>query len=258
MKNFKEKYGPWAIVTGASAGIGLEFANQLAELGLNLVLVARRKDRLQEISGRLTAEHKVKVVAVQADLEKENFLKEIQKSASKLEIGLLINNAGYALTGEFLSHTIETELGLLNLNCRAPLVLAHSYAGKMVKRGKGGMIFVSSIAAFLPMPLWTNYSASKAYDLHIANGLYYELKDKGVDVLTLCPGHTRTEFSEIAGIKNEGMDPKKVVSLALKKLGKRPHVVPGIENKFISFISRLTSRKRSIKIGAMAVKKMLE
>ena len=110
------------------------------------------------------------------------------------------------------------------------------------------------------MPRWTNYSASKVYSLHIANGLYHELKDKGVDVLALCPGATRTEFSQVAGISGEGkgMEAKPVVALALKQLGKRPHSVPGIGNKIITFMPRLMCRSGNIKIGAMAVKAMMK
>lgn len=258
MDDFKEKYGPWALITGASAGIGLEFANKLAARGLNLILVARRKERLDAIAGNLKGSFNISVKTIQVDLEKANFINSIIDASEGLEIGLLVNNAGYALTGEFLKHTLDEEQGLLHLNCRAPLMLTHLFGRKMVDMGRGGIIFVSSIAAFLPMPLWTHYSASKAYNLYLACGLYYELKERGVDVLALCPGHTKTEFAEVAGIKTKGMDVKPVVNLALKSLGKKPHAVPGLGNRIITFMPRLMSMRGNIKTGATAVRGMLE
>ena len=254
MERFKEKYGPWALITGAASGIGAEFANQLGALGLNLVLVDRKEDSFDEITGRLTSQYGIDVKVIQKDLEEPDFLPDILRATDSLEIGLLVNNAGYALTGDFLDHDLEQEVGLLHVNCRAPLILSHAYGKKMVKLGRGGMIFLSSIAAFLPMPFWTHYSASKVYDLHIANGLYFELKDKGVDVLALCPGNTKTGFADVAGIKSTGMTPEPVVRQALKKLGKKPLVVPGMGNRLIAFLSRMMGRQGNIKIGAKVVK----
>jgi short-subunit dehydrogenase len=253
MERFKEKYGPWALITGAGAGIGAEFANQLANLGFHLVLVDRRQDPLEAITNRLTSQYGIEAKAIRKDLEQPDFLADILQGTDSLEIGLLVNNAGYALTGDFLDHDLEQELGLLHVNCRAPLILSHEYGKKMVKRGRGGIIFLSSIAAFLPMPFWTHYSASKVYDLHMANGLYFELKDKGVDVLALCPGNTKTGFAEVAGIRSVGMTPEPVVRHALKNLGKKPLVVPGIGNRIIAFSTRMMSQLGNIKIGAKVV-----
>jgi short-subunit dehydrogenase len=253
MKKFKEKYGPWALITGAGAGIGAEFADQLAALGLHLILVDRREDPLEAVAKRLTSEYGIEVKMIKKDLEQPDFLDDLLQVTHSLEVGLLVNNAGYALTGDFLDHDLEKELGLLYVNCRAPLILSHEYGRKMVERGRGGIIFLSSIAAFLPMPFWTHYSASKVYDLHMANGLYLELKDKGVDVLALCPGNTKTGFSDVAGIRSIGMTPEPVVRHAVKKLGKKPLVVPGIGNRFITFSTRMMSQLGNIKIGAKVV-----
>jgi len=253
MERFKEKYGPWALITGAGSGIGAEFARRLAAFGLNLVLLDRREDSLRAAEEELTSQHDIEVKSVQKDLEEPDFLPDILEATDALEIGLLVNNAGYALTGDFLDHDLEQEIGLLHVNCRAPMILTHAYGKKMVERGRGGIIFLSSIAAFLPMPFWTHYSASKVYDLHMANGLYLELKDKGVDVLALCPGNTQTGFAEVAGIKSIGMTPEPVVSQALKKLGKKPLAVPGIGNRIITCMTRMMSRHGNIKVGAKVV-----
>ena len=142
MERFNEKYGPWALVTGAASGIGAEFANQLAALGLNLVLVDRREDLFHEMTGRLTSQYGIDVRVIQKDLEEPDFLPDILQATDSLEIGLLVNNAGYALTGDFLDHDLEQEVGLLHVNCRAPLILSHAFGKKMVKRGRGGIIFL--------------------------------------------------------------------------------------------------------------------
>mgnify|MGYP001596032433 FL=1 len=251
---FYAKYGPWAIVTGASSGIGEEFCWQLAGLKLNLILVARRKEKLESLAKELMSKHGIETRVVPADLLRPDFLKQIRAVTDPLDIGLLVNNAGFALTGNFLDHKIEDELSLLYVNCRAPLMLAHVFGNKMVRRGKGGIINISSASAFLPMPFWTNYSASKVYNLYFSEGLWFELKGKGVDVLALCPGGTRTEFSKVAGTKSGGMEPAQVVELGLKKLGKQPVAIAGISNQIISFMNRFFSRQLLTKIGARVVR----
>ncbi len=255
---FYEKYGPWAIITGAGTGIGAEFAGQLAGHGLNLVLVDRMEDGVKSLAEKLSCEYGIEVKVIIKDLEQSDFLPEILQITDPIDIGLLVNNAGFAITGEFLEHDLEKELGLLYVNCRAPLMLAHAYGRKMVDRGRGGIIFLSSIAALLPMPYWLSYSASKVYDLYIANGLNFELKDKGVDVLAVCPGNTKTNFADTAGIKSIGMEPEYVVMQALKKIGKKPVIIPGMGNRIVSFLTRMMSRKGNIKIGAQVVRDLMK
>ncbi len=140
MERFKEKYGPWALVTGAGSGIGAEFANQLAGLGLNLVLVDRREDTFDEITGRLTSQHGIEVKVIQKDLEEPDFLPDILQATDSLEIGLLVNNAGYALTGDFLDHDLEQEIGLLR----------SSFLTRLARRWLNSAGAVLSF--FLPLP----------------------------------------------------------------------------------------------------------
>ncbi len=243
MNNFKQKYGPWALVTGASSGIGMEFANQLAAKGLNLILVARREDRLNTLAADLKKEHSIESRVVPADLSKEDFLPGIKNSISDLEVGLLINNAGIVNTGPLVENALEDELKLLHVNCRAPLILAHEFGRQMKKRQRGGIIFLSSIAAFAAASSWANYCASKAYDLMLAEGLASELKNYGVDVMALCPGFTRTEILKIPTITNAiTMDVEPVVKLALEKLGKARLTVPGFFNKFATLSTRWQPR----------------
>ncbi|MBI4006251.1 MAG: SDR family NAD(P)-dependent oxidoreductase [Gammaproteobacteria bacterium] len=243
MSIFKLRYGPWALITGASSGIGTEFAHQLAEKGLNLILVARREDRLNILARGLINKHSIEAKVVAIDLSKDDFLSRIKNSITNLEIGLLINNAGLINTGPFIDNDLNVELKLLHVNCRATLMLAHELGKQMRDRKRGGIIFLASTVAFASVPRWANYCASESYDLMLAEGLAVELKDHGVDVLALCPGFTRTEIQTLARINDFlAMDTGPVVRLALDKLGKSNVVVPGLFNKFASFSTRLQPR----------------
>jgi short-subunit dehydrogenase len=240
---FKERYGPWALVTGASSGIGAEFSIQLAEMGLNLVLVARRKQRLDDLAHQLEERNKIQVRTLRADLSQPDFMSAILLATRSIEVGLLVNNAGFGLAGNFLDHELERELALLDVNCRAPLILTHEFGRKMAERGRGGIIFVSSVSGYLATPLEATYAASKAYELFLAESLGYELKSNGVDVLALCPGNTITEFHELAGIKNVAAMPvKPVVALALKKLGKKPSAIAGWHNRLLVSVIKFAPR----------------
>lgn len=256
MIKLKEKYGNWAFITGASSGIGEEFAKQLAELKFNLVLVARRKEKLETLSRDLISEHSIQTIIIPVDLSSPDFLNAIEQKIKQVEIGLLINNAGFAITGSFLDNQLENQIQLLDLNCKAPLILSHYFGNKMMAKGKGAIVNIASSSAFLPMPYWTNYAASKAYLLHFTEGLWYELKEKGIDVVAVCPGGTKTEFSQRANIQSHGMSVKDVVSESLKNVGKKPTVVIGWSNKFSTTFIKLFNRKTLINIGAKVVEKM--
>jgi hypothetical protein len=250
------RYGNWALITGASSGIGEEFARQLAKMKFNLVLVARRTENLENISAQLISEHAIETIIITLDLSKPNFLKEMEQQVAHVDIGLLINNAGFALTGSFMAGKLESQIELLDLNCKAPLILSHYFGNKMIKRGKGAIINIASATAFLPMPFWSNYAASKAYLLHFSEGLWYELQEKGIDVLAVCPGGTNTEFAKTANVQLNGMSVKDVVSESLESIGKKPTLVTGFYNKFSITFLRLFNRKTLIRIGAKVVGKM--
>jgi short-subunit dehydrogenase len=232
--NFAERYGPWALITGASAGIGAEFARQLAQLGVNLVLVARRRGRLENLARRLESENNIQVMSVEADLSQPDFMSAVETVTQSIEIGLLVNNAGFGVAGRFLAHDLARELALLDVNCRALMILTHVYGNQMARRRKGGIILVSSVSAFIATPFEANYAASKVYELFLAEALRYELTSAGVDVLALCPGVTDTEFHEVSGSRPVGAMPvQPVVRLALNKLGKKPVAIPGLHNRIL-------------------------
>ena len=240
---FKERYGPWALITGASSGIGAEFSSQLAELGLNLILLARRKQRLDDLAQQLEARNNIQVRTLRADLSQPDFMSDIRSATQSIEVGLLVNNAGFGLAGNFLAHPLERELALLDVNCRAPLLLTHEFGRKMIERGRGGIIFVSSVSGYIATPSEASYAASKAYELFLAESLWYELKKDGVDVLALCPGVTVSEFHDLAGIKPvAAMPANPVVALALKKLGKKPSVIAGWHNRLLVSLIKFVPR----------------
>ncbi len=258
MASFQERYGPWALITGASSGIGAEFADQLAERGINLVLVARRRDRLETLGGELERRNKIQVRIAMADLSKPDFMTPIRPITESLDIGLLVNNAGFGLAGNFLQHDLRRELDLLNVNCRAPLILTHEFGRQMTKRKRGGIIFVSSVSGYIATPLEASYAASKVYELFLAESLWYELKKEGVDVLALCPGSTITEFHDVAGSRAvAAMAVKPVVDLALKKLGKKPSAIPGRHNRLLVSLVKLTPRRLNTVLAGRVMKNLV-
>ena len=180
--NYNEKYGPCALITGASSGIGAEFAQQLGEKGLNLVLVARRKDRLEKVANQIEQKNKVKVRTLSVDLLSANFLEEIRMVTDDLEIGLLVNNAGMLSIGNYLDSPIDNDLQMIDLNIKVPAILTHHFVKKMVERKKGGIIFTASMLGFMGTPYAATYAGTKAHEIVKTEGLAYELKPKGIDV----------------------------------------------------------------------------
>jgi short-subunit dehydrogenase len=227
-EEFAQRYGPWALVTGASSGIGREFARQLAARGLNVVLVARRADRLTGLAAELSARPGVAARVVPVDLCHDAFLDPIRAATDGLEIGLLVNSAGFAQTGPFLDMPAGDLTRMLNLNVRAPMILTREFGPAMCDRRHGGIVFLSSVTGFAGTPLWSLYSATKAFNLLLGEALAAELRAAGVAVMALAPGTTRTEFLDLAGIGDQmGMEVEQVVKYALNRLGRSDIVVPG-------------------------------
>jgi short-subunit dehydrogenase len=258
MKHFVDRFGPWAVVTGASSGIGKAFARELAPLGMNLVLVARREERLRILADDLQRRHSITVRIVAADLAREDFLPVIARATDDLAVGLLVNNAGVATTGRFLEHDLAAELALLHTNNRAPLMLAHHFGRLMRPRRRGGMIFVSSMLAFTGVPWWTSYAASKAHNLVLAEGLARDLRKDGIAVLALCPGPTRSELWPPGSRLIFPMRPATVARRALKRIGRRTVVIPGVHNWIGAFSTRLLPRSWNAAIWGWVVGWMLK
>ena len=257
--NLKEKYGEWALITGASSGIGKEFATQLAAKGLHVVLVARRLEKLQLLAKDLETQYAIKTLVIEADLCNNNFLATILEKLNVLNISVLINNAGFGTTGPFLEQDIDRQIQMIDLNCKVPIILAHHFGKAMKEQKKGLIINIASSAAFLPMPLWSNYAATKAYLMQFSNALAYELKASGVDVMALCPSATKTEFGEVAKagkLNKNAMEVEDVVSEAIAKAGKTNTLISGMSNKIKMAMLNFLPLNLKTKIGAMAVETM--
>ncbi len=259
MASFKEKYGEWAIVTGASSGIGVEFANQLATHGLNLVLVARRVENLIELGEKLKTTHGIKYKALKLDLTRQDFQHILYKEVEGLDIGLLVNNAGMNLEGKFYRADLERNVNMIRLNVEAPFILAYDFGKRFEEQGRGGIIFTASTSSFQPMPYFTHYAATKAYVLSLAESMNYEFKPKGIDVIALCPGPTESEMSKDMTAENTFfvMKAEPVVKLVLNNIGKRSYVVPGFGNKIGAMVGPRMPRTLARNAVGAALKRFL-
>lgn len=245
--SFSKRYGPWALITGASAGIGAEFARQIAARGVNVALVARRQALLDELAGALGQRHGVETLAIAADLTAPDFIDGITGALGQRHVGLLVNNAGLGSLGQFLDQPLDNELRMLELNCRAPLILTHHFGRAMRDAGGGGIIMLASIAGLIPNPYMAHYGATKAWNRFVGEALAVELDTAGVDVTSVCPGPTESEFFERVkadpsrwpSMARMGIgDAQSVVADSLNGLGRRARVVPGWSNKLVAATQR--------------------
>jgi hypothetical protein len=245
---------PITLITGASAGLGAEFARQCAERGEEVVLVARRHDRLLEVAKALPGKSHV----VPADLSKEGAAEELLLSiaAKGLMVDTLINNAGFGLVGRFANLPRERQSEMIDLNVRTLTELAHLVLPGMIERRRGAILNVASTAAFQAGPHFAVYFATKAYVLSFSEALHQELKGSGIKVSALCPGPTATEFGEVAGFKSArfnrfAADSGSVVRAGLKGLDRnKAVVVPGLMNKVTAQSGRIIPRAAMRRIVA--------
>jgi len=193
VSDFSEKYGPWALVAGASDGVGAAFARSVAERGVNVILLARRKALLDEVGERIRADTGVEVRSLSVDLSQDGAVPNILDATRDVEVGLLMYCAGADPNYEhFLNHSVETALAMVHRNCVVPMELCHHFAGQMVGRGRGGIVLVGSGAGLAGAPNMVAYGATKAFDMLMAESLWTEVHDKGVDVLGLILALTDT------------------------------------------------------------------
>lgn len=263
MNKFKSKYGPWAIVTGASSGIGLEFAMQLASNSFNLVITARRKNLLDNLAIKLESQFNIEVCTVVADLSTPTGIQSLKDATKSLDIGLLVNNAGNLIAGSFLKLDLKAVSRMQFLHITSPVELSYFYAQQMSAKGRGGIIFVSSIAGYQGTPYLANYSAAKAYLLSLGEALNIELKPQGIDVTVLCPGGTNTEMAQTLEevfdlnkipMMKMLMETSPTVAAGIKALGKKSTVVPGFMNKLmVKFMGKFFMSRRifSLMMGKM-------
>ena len=258
MTNMAAKYGPWALVTGASSGSGRAFAERLAGDGVNLVVAARRLGRLEELANELTASHGVEVRPVAADLSGPEGVDAIDKAIADVDLAIVVTNAGTGQPGGFLRSPVETQLDAVRVNVTSPMEIAHRTGARLVARGRGAMIFTGSTSAFGGVPLMANYAATKAFVGTLAEGLRAEWRPRGVDVLVVHAGPTRTEMVQVEGVDFDSapirrMEPGEVADAALRSVGRRAVLVPGAANKVQRLVfTRLLPRRAATAIwGAL-------
>jgi len=248
---FAARYGPWALVAGASEGLGAAFAVELARRGCNLVLVARRTGPLEELAGSLPTS----VVPVTADLSTTDGLDAVAAAAADHEIGTVVANAAYSPIGRFVDTAPELTRRALELNCGAPLALAHRFLPAMVARKRGGFVVMSSLAGLQGSPPISVYAATKSFGAILAEGLWAELRGTGVDVVACLAGAVATPNLSAAKSRQAPgtLPPDRVATAALDALGRGPRVVPGAVNRFSSVVmSRLLPRRVAIAVISRA------
>ncbi|MFN4145897.1 MAG: SDR family NAD(P)-dependent oxidoreductase [Runella sp.] len=257
----KTNYGPWAVVTGASSGIGLELATQLATAGLNLVLNARRLDKLQEIEKQLKSLSKIDIKIIASDVSENQGIDQIIQATQGLKVGLLVVSAGYGTSGSFIDNSLHAEINMLRVNSEALLVLTHYFSQQFVQQKRGGIILMSSMVAFQGTPFAANYAATKAYVQSLAEALAVELKPHGVDVLAAAPGPVASGFGQRANMKmTMTLTPSQVGVPILEALGRKATVLPGLLTKFLVYSLRILPRWGKVQamgkvMGSMALGK---
>ena len=253
-KPFLDRYGPWALVTGASSGIGAGFAEELAARGLNLVLAARRTDRMEQLGRRLEAEHGVVVRVIASDLADPAGPARLAAACADLDLGLVVSNAGFGLKGPHEGNAPQAMTDMLMVNCNAPFQLAHAFLPRLKARARGGLMFTSSIEGLMGCPYSTAYSASKALVIALGEGLWGEVQGSGVDVLTVCPGATESEAAAKQGIDiarlSNVMPARECAALSLDALADGPTFFPSAFYK--ANFDQLLALPRRQALSAMA------
>src|SRR6202171_3139225 len=251
--------GKWALITGASAGIGVALAKELAAGGANLVLTARRQERLEELARELTAKHKIKTSVFAADQTEPTAPEKIDAftRSQGISIELLVNNAGFGAYGELPSIETKRLLDMVQVNCAAVVHLTRLYLPEMVARRSGDVLIVASTAAFQAVPYISTYAATKAFDLFLAEGLAEEMKPYGIRVCALCPGSTESEFHEVAGQTHiTAMNAKRETAEKVARTGLRAlaagksYVISGVGNYLGAQSQRLVPRSVVTSIAA--------
>lgn len=254
---FLDQYGPWALVAGASEGLGAAFAEELAQRGFHLVLVARREHVLRSLARRLEDRHGIEVRCVIADLSHEHTVDTIVDQCSDLDLGLLVYNAAYAPIGEFATIGLDEIRLAAAVNVQTPTTLIHRLLPQFSARRRAGIVLMSSLAGGQGAPRIAMYGATKAYTTVLAEGLWSELEGVGIDVTGCISGAVRTPgltqaVDAGAGKSAPGtLDAMRIARAALGGLGRRPVVVPGLINKTARFfLSRMLPSRTAIRIMA--------
>jgi short-subunit dehydrogenase len=261
--NMKQKYGSTALVAGASEGIGAAFATRLAAEGMDLVLIARRLPPLQQLAETLENKYNVNVTCISCDLSGTNATGLIEEALNCREISLLVYNAALSYIGPFIKNSAENHSKSAQVNMITPLNMVRLYGEKMLAKGKGAIILMTSLAGLQGSGYLSVYAATKAFNRILAESLWYEWKNSGVDVIACCAGATSTPGYKNTNPKKTGfftprvLDPEEVPNECIKKLGKQPSFITGRGNRLASFfMQKILPRKMVVKIMGDTTRKM--
>jgi uncharacterized protein len=242
-RSLRNRFGPWAVVTGASEGIGRAFAKDLAHAGVHVVLAARRQNALHSLATQLANDNHIETRVIACDLSKSAGVADLVNQTNDLDVGLLVAAAGFGSSGSYLKQPIATELAMIDLNCRAVAELSHHFGQRFVQRKRGGIVLLSSILGFSGVPLSANYAATKAYVQSLAEGLKVELAPSGISVLAVAAGPTDTGFAARADLRmGTAMSPEIVSRVSLGALGRMTTVRPGLITKVLDGSLRTVPR----------------
>ena len=258
-----DRYGSTALVTGASSGIGEQFAVQLAEKGFDLLLTARRENLLLDLQVKLEREYEISVTCCVCDLSDLEQVDTLIRQAQSMSVGLVISNAGHGvIKGEFLSVDYALQEAMYRANSIAPARIAHALLPAMVANKCGGIVFTGSMEGEAAFPYSAPYAASKAFLHSLVLALWYEVKPYGVDILLLAPGSTDTSAPISQGISRDQlvgvMSPATVAQQALQQLGRKPQFIPGAHNRLFVVLLRWLPKSWSIKLAGYGMKRALD
>ncbi len=261
---FLEQYGPWALIAGASKGIGEAFSHQLAEKGLNLILLARGENDLEKTAQEINKKYQVKTRIAALDLSDPSAIDKLKPIVEDIDIGLLVYNAVYSEIGEFFDSGTESKMKTIDVNCRGPILFISEFGEKMIKNRRGGILLMSSMSGFQGTAMVTSYAASKAFITVLGEGLWEEFRRYNVKVLTFVAGATKTpNFNEQTPADKAKlvfpMEPDQVAREAIESLDKGPTRFAGTLNKIVHFVlCRLVSRKNAIKFLSHNTRKLYQ
>ena len=261
--DLKQKYGPTALVAGASEGLGAAFSEFLAEQGMDLVIVARRLPPLEALAGQLRAKYGVNVDCLSCDLASADATTQLLAALEGRHIDLLVYNAALSYIGPFEQNSPEKQQQIMQANMATPLHLVQALSGPMLAKGKGAVVLMASLAGFQGSGFLATYASTKAFNRVLAESLWYEWKDRGLDVIACCAGATatpnfiNTQPEKASFFAPKVQEPAEVVRECFQKLGKRPSFVSGTGNKFATFImQKLMPRKLAILTMGDTTRKM--
>lgn len=255
MTDLKKQFGEWAVIAGATEGIGEQFSLQLAQKGLNILLIARKQEGLDAVSKKITEKFpQVKTDCLSIDLADPQLSEKLKQFAEGKEIGIVVCNAVYSYIGNFADDTLESQLLTLDVNCKAPLTFIDASKQQMIERKRGAIVLVSSMSGFQGSAMVSTYAASKAFITVLAEGLWHEFKPLGIHVMACVAGATLTpNFKKHTPAQKMAsafpMEPEQVVKEFISALEKQqgPTVIAGKMNRFVHFLfSRLFTRKQAV------------